>query len=246
MESPERKPRIDPHKSSLINIKAENLKDIRKDFGSMHRIVEDPEGRRLYGGEHFRFGSDQMLLTRMLKGIVNVSDVVFVKDEKGEGKFYSYELPLEDSSPEYAERSTDLYNADAGVFMLTHIFHDGDHKWPMANTRAQYQRHAFFDFEHFGGFWRDFYAGRPEEIKKDLQGKDTYSKQILSTKIEELLRRFDGEEGLNFLQFIVSSIEKEGAGVPKSIQEAPGEDKVTAFQAELIKRIQKVKAQIEA
>lgn len=55
--------------------------------------------------------------------------------------------------------------------------------------------------------------------------------------LTSLLERFDGNEGLSFLESINESINKLDVGVPEAIQGAPGNEKVKVFQGELIKRI---------
>ncbi len=211
-------------------------------------MVEDSTGRKLYGGEGFERGADQMLLTRMLKGIIPVSDVVCVENTGGQKWFYSNVLSIKNESVRDI-RSDLLMPLKTDIFILTNVFHDTDHllpndEDPLHNIRVGENGHVFFDFDWFGGFWEPLSEYRLANNAKQLKGFDEAAISMLRVKINELMSAFDGAEGYRFLNNIVISIRQASQEEPEVIMQAPGEDKVASFQNELINRLHQLVEQL--
>ncbi len=236
------KPEIDPVQSSLVGINKEDLTTQPYAGWTGLDTLSDNEGREFYGGEKFKSGPNQMLLTRMLKGIIPVSDVVFIKDRDGNGHFYSYKTPLKDIKI----NSEQPYSYDEALmdsYILRAIFQDRDHlpykdDGESENTRHEDGKYVFFDFDKFKYFWDKNMSGvdldtLQKQISKALSGP---RKDFIQKHLHLLKTTFEGEKGLAFLRDIVKSIPtiEEGISV---IEQAPGEDKVLSFQRELVKRI---------
>src|ERR1700756_2985881 len=79
----------DPTKSSVFPESVRNLHPV--DANSYGRdIVQDDTGRMYH--HIINSPEDQLFVSRLLKGIMPISDIVY---EKSTGKFYSYDVPEE-------------------------------------------------------------------------------------------------------------------------------------------------------
>src|SRR3989338_7707290 len=233
-------------------------------LGYGERLYTDKEGRHFYAiGEK---ASDQMLLSRLLKGVVPVSDVVYIKDQDG-GEFYSHSLfrrgkdALENVDKNF-EVDYGLEELDVDILLLQYIFSDGDHgprgtpqrvtEFPLqpegaySNIDRQRDNFSFFDFHHFERhFWEE--SGKEflhKFLKENLQKFNPHQKAFLTTRLKQLRDRVTGEQGTQFLKDILSSIEKETGMRPKVITVAPGENKLSSLQEELTKRIEQIQKEL--
>jgi hypothetical protein len=151
----------DPTKSSVISFDSGKFKNRELDEPNCIETATDDFGRRFKALKSptsletfLTDGPDQMFLVRMIKGIIPVSDVVFVTNKKGSGSFYSREMPLDDIEDD-SERSYGRDNVIVDMFILNMIFHDGDHEinprnWNMLSKESHF---AFFDFDSFAKIW---------------------------------------------------------------------------------------------
>lgn len=242
-----------PLQASLLNIDKNDLE--KKGHPESYEnidIVKDKEGRVFYGGEHFKEGPNQMMMVKMLKGIMPVSDVVFAKDDDGKGHFYSYQIPLIDSKDAGINEQT-LAKMEVDALLLNSIFHDKDHtafkgyknKITKDNVRIEGEKYVFFDFSLFESFWLDkpseFPYMNPFDSFCDKVAEISESeKRMLSERLDQLQNRFQGEDGLQFLHAIIDSIPVIDQRLTV-IDDAPGTDKIKSFQEELLKRIKQQK-----
>jgi hypothetical protein len=258
--------KIDPTITSIIPPASADIEQTEQNNSVHHGKFADSSGR-----EYYRIlqgpPQDQMLLARLLKGILPVSEVVYLSnvpeqiDPKGR-LFVSYKMPLGDIGS-----SQDQYGAaevQQDIDLLHLIFADRDHtlyenEKPGSehnNLRSKDGRTVFFDFgDAFRipdeyGFW-----GYDEQEKYNqlrtamMHRRKTLTEQehipFLRERVEMLHKSLTGEHGHAFVQAIVSDIERRGTEVPRVIRTAPGkstEEKVLAFQNEIEKRIEALRA----
>lgn len=149
----------------------------------------------------------QQFVARLLKGIVNVSDVVSVEDERGETRYFSRVMPLDkiDEPSDAAER-----RADAGL--LATLFFDGDHGTETTSERPQLQnyreegdKHAFYDFgiaEPFNSEFRRYLV--PHYLER---ASDPEALAHMERKLGMLANRLAGDEGKDFVGSLISQID---------------------------------------
>ncbi len=236
-------PEPDPTQSSVIGVKKEALKGLPNEESSRRLRFEDIHGR-VFHGDWLPYGSDQILLSRMLKGILPVADVVFSKGSDGEGRYYSYQVPLKDVPKDPKNRFEDRAFVDQ--FLLQVIFHDFDHEVPIrysgkggnavANDGENYY---LFDFDKFRYFW-DNVANREELLLTKVNAMNEGKRKFLKQRISQLVGRIEGPSGLEFLQAIISSLQKMGTPLPSVIDSIPGENKLQVFQEAVLSRIHDV------
>lgn len=142
----------DPTKASILSPTADELHGTEtNEYGN--RVLTDDVGRHFH--EIVKRPEDQMFLSRLLKGVFPVSDVVFTS--VGDyGKFYSYEIPLSDIG---SDESYDRQHAEVDCKILEIVFSDSDHvpkgRWYLGenineqNVRSEGSKTAFFDFSIF-------------------------------------------------------------------------------------------------
>jgi len=243
--------RHDPTMASLLTPPQDSLRVIRKnDYG--RDVVAGPDGLLLH--EIIQNETDQMFLARLLKGVIPVSDIVFVKDD---GRFYSQEIPLEDVMSG-ADYTYDKVNARIDILILDLIFSDGDHSLrkridsPVVGHNAQSDgtKTVFYDFGAFpGGFFEDRSAYSRDSKKEADQFEgavrylhhDENQKRIALERLAELRLHLEGESGISLMRAILASMKREGAGTPYVIEELrkeePSADPVVVFQEEILRRI---------
>jgi hypothetical protein len=203
--------------------------------------IEDSVGRNFYGGPYFKAGPNQMLLARILKGIMPISDVVYIKNSENEGYFYSYEIPIGTEKTEFES----FKEGQVCVFILRYVFGDDDHivsrdNGEYCNTVNENGDISIFDFHYFKNFW-SFSDIDIRLLKLHLLNLDLNKNDLLINKLDVLLKHISGEAGFRFLSNIVNSILKINDTNLTVINEAPGEDKIFAFQQEIIRRINLIK-----
>ncbi len=187
-----------------------------------------------------------MLISRLLKGVVAVSDVVFIKDGDGNGNYYSYKLPLE-HAPQIPDIKEQMNRAYIEELICCAVFTDYDHgvgelRKDMHNFTSGNKNFTFFDFDQATYFWR--YAGQKVahaalRIKHHI---GTDGVKVFVQKLDELEDRFRS----SFLQDVVASIEKNNGDIPVIIKEAPGDNKIESFRQEVLRRIIELKTALES
>lgn len=223
------------HDPTLSSVFPPSVQDLRKigENDKKHDIRQDAHGRTFH--EIVRSPRDQMFLARLLKGVLPVSDIVYVPNEK---KFYSYEMPGEDTS---LERDT-RFEPTAELIIFIAIFHDTEH------VHLNFQRRGggyhYYDFDEFSYFWKQRGRAIPiiestNQLVRSLKG-DSHKSVILKRELNRLRSRVEGGSGLTFMEQIVAAMEKEGAGAPSVLEKAEDtsvHDHIVAFQKEVLNRI---------
>jgi hypothetical protein len=253
--NPEKFP-IDPNQSSLIT-------------------DQIPEAI-FHAKEGFREGPDQMCLVRLLKGIIPVSDILYVKDKDGHGRFSSYEIPLAGTDNESGLSTLDRAKMDEAILSI--IFNDNDHasfsfddKKEKLNVMVDDVGYAFFDFEAFAYFWRhnSFIQDRMQAVLVNCSSDQI---RFLHHRLDALIDRFDGEKGIEFITSVVSYVIKTTGLKMRVIEEADKVDKhgdfwfggntpeeklsvvdksdktkkISCFATELVSRLKKMRAMLDS
>ncbi|MGE5541219.1 MAG: hypothetical protein ACM3TU_02960 [Bacillota bacterium] len=171
-----------------------------KDLGTVAERGEDYfRENQVIGnrGEQFyeldKIPMSQQVAARLLKGIINVSDVVSDGDPYWP-KMYSKRMPLskvaETLDPEEVVADTELINLILG---------DIDHIAPMHNVRVEEGKAAYFDF---GG--AEFKTG-PMSLRNSLSER---SLTRLADHVQELKKRYLSAEGKEFARAIYAQGEQ--------------------------------------
>lgn len=230
--------RADPTQSSVFS----------NDDGSLilHKeqsLMENPkfidnDGRIFFQIETDKDGADQMLLSRILKGIVPVADVI-IKMEGDEPVYYSYKMPLEDIQRKPLA-SGDHPSVNRYMWILDKVFNDHDHcsdDSSLANSgnlSSDKGKYYFYDFDAFGrNFWAYFI---PSSVGGTLDKFSKTDLNYLHVYLGQIRDRLAGQKGLDFLNDIVDNMKKFKAE-PDVIKNAHGEDRVAVFQSEVVNRV---------
>jgi hypothetical protein len=239
-------PQPDPKISSVVGVdgvqELEVVDKIAKDKSL--NIIGDDVGRVYFGGEKFKSGPDQMLIARLLKGIVNVSDIVYVKDTDSPG-FYSYKAPIDkvqhkearDHSKEVVEK------AKVDLALLQIIFSDFDHivnEIQRINENFIYENgeYAFFDFEP-RNFWSIYatwdYSKYKELCEYRIKFIEKSRLPFFLEKVHEMKERIQS----GFFEEVLNSVRKYTKDDESFflLCNAPGENKVESLKNELLRRI---------
>lgn len=148
--------------------------------------------------------SAQFVVSKLLKGIVNVADVV-----EHDGEFYSREINLE-----HIRESTSLEKRMVGYVILRELFQDGDHDESQNNIKISDTGHMFFDF----GFahWAPDSQVRPVNLQKTIESvivMNVEHTQIDRSKfkiyLQEVLVRLASQIDREFVSAIVNQIPEE-------------------------------------
>jgi len=147
----------------------------------------------------------QQIVQRLLKGIVNVSDLVFKSD--GETTAYvSKEVALEKVQKSISDE--EIY---ADLALLTDLFDDSDHSYypkdprgygiPQHNLIYTKGKVSYYDFSETSISERDYRLNHPRETVTSLE----YELE----KISQLTERFKGEDGRQFFFAILKDSDAE-------------------------------------
>ena len=213
----------DPTQASVLPQSVQDLEVIGKNSKGRD-VVRDSVGRKFHEIEYSP--RDQMFLSRLLKGTMPVSDVIYKKET---GKFYSYVLPTEYIKK--SENSGDELWADRRI--LDKIFTDNEHY--RANTRSGEGWHILFDFNIVDEFW--YHGFSPEEASYGIQRGSIQQLTVLKDRLSEVRKRCAGSDGLAFMKAILDSMAREGAGTPSIFEQQKDMDHkptVEHFQAEIL------------
>lgn len=138
----------------------------------------------------------QFFVSKLLKGIVNVSDVV--RDEQG--VFYSKVMPL-DKIQESAKEN----EVEADAFVMKSLTGDGEHYFtPESTYLAEYQKNlahrdgkvAYFDFE-------SRYMNPNENYAEQASHTPIKALEIADEKLDAVYRRLSGTMGTLFVKNIL-------------------------------------------
>lgn len=196
----------DPTAYSMLPTGEKRTKILRNPFVKL-KIPLKTDGQENYfeldnEGHHSPKG--QQVVSRMLKGVLNVADVVSEIDDEGIKKYYSLEMQNKKIEQ---ESTTEMVQADQ--ILLGYIFGSSDHNF---NTYSGWANNASYNHgkvTHFD-FGEDAY-----DFLRDPIGKDKLTAQIKLMKSETLLylkekvglleSRFSGEGGRLFFNTIIKS-----------------------------------------
>lgn len=176
----------------------------------------------------------QQVISRMLKGIINVADIVSIKKETGT-EFYSRILPHEN-----IQQKSDKNEVIANVMLLELVFGDYDHRFTEEfglsdtehlNLRVDQNVASYFDFDR---------ANFDTIINLDnLKGEKYEVLRYLRVRLEELEARFKGEEGKAFLESIIRA---SGKTIAELFPYMEKDTSVEDFQDMILKRIAETRA----
>lgn len=167
---------------------------VRTAEGETYYEMDSNKGNRQEG---------QQAIERMLKGVLNVSDIVSLPDAEGKEKFYSLETPLKK-----IEQNTTKEQVAAEQMLLGYIFNSQDHSFNLMsgagnNVRFEKGKAVHFDF----GDDAASFLKKPdrEPLIAQLEQQDPETLAYLGDKATELRDRFEGEEGKLFLKAIIDA-----------------------------------------
>lgn len=126
----------------------------------------------------------QLFMSKILKGIVNVSDVVVIDNEDAT-KFFSKEYEVAAINEGLRE---DEITAD--LLLLRVVFNDWDHDRYEGDNLAFDPNNKGYYFD-FGRFGKEFFK-HARKLPPNLSGE---TMRILHSKLLDLRKRFDIEEG---------------------------------------------------
>lgn len=146
----------------------------------------------------------QQVVARMLKGILNVSDVVAVPDSHGEEKYYSWKTPLDKISDESTKEQV-----EAEQMLLRYLFNSRDHMFNRYSDWANNGRYKDGKLVHFD-FGEDAYRFLEAPSDRDsllarLRNMRPKTLSSLRDKVTELQARFEGESGKAFFRSITEA-----------------------------------------
>jgi hypothetical protein len=223
-------------------------KVIDKNGNTWYELDEGDDGDMSY------YQADQMFLTRILKGILPVSDIVCVKDKNGENRFFSKEIPdFEFPKPEFAYDKIYI-NCETSMtaedFILFYIFRDSDHHIHFPQHNSVYKRFPFrvntqsiFDFEGAVSFWSDsssFY-GFVESVTFSKLSES--SKKAILYYIDKLKARFSGDAFEDFVNKVDTEILNTTGESPWVLNKEKGRT-VDKYVNELLSRLNNLENKI--
>lgn len=235
----------DPTTYSSLPVK--HLKQVRTETNTYgYRVMEDPEGNKYIdlSGKRGEPGATEMAVASLLKGIVNVSDIIAV-DDGTETRHYSKIMEINKTHT----MSVQEIMADIAVFCL--IFNDSDHFLFQNHrhdqniiTEKEKTRAIYFDFgESKYSFW-DPLSYIHKRTTEALEALDESGFGFLTQKLHQLQKQLEGESG--FL-FVKSVVENSGRKMEDLFTNGPkNTDELMAFYHELQKRVTKSLAEIDA
>ncbi len=227
--------RPDPMRSSIRPASTRNLNKIGANPRG-HGIYKDTEGRIYH--EIKGYPADQMLVSRMLKGIVNVCDVIYNKDRD---LYMSNQVDMNTVAPQDPGQVYAQAKADEDILMF--IFNDADHG--SSNYVVSEFAYVLHDFGNVGShFWK-----RGEDMNATVVAAMNLGSErdALRVRVEKLSTRFSGDEGYKFINAIVLEIKESGAETPSILRFASdSSDPVRAFQAQLLQRLDNISSAIAA
>ena len=186
-------------------------------------FVAGHAGRQVYEHEdetYFKLlkaRSKQQIVSRLLKGIFPVADVV-----RTDSEYYSKEL-----NHELIESKSSLEEAEVDVLVLELVFRDRDHSvWNEVgegkNTKWDMDTHSIFDFDLSDLPANGASANSNEfayPIKRRLDDLSPEQIGYLQRKLQEMRERFEGVDGGAFIESIAKAAEPGNGTVSASDSE---------------------------
>jgi len=166
--------------------------------------VRTADGETYYELSNKNDPRGQQVVARMLKGVLNVADVVTVPDEEGKERYYSRKMPLQK-----IENDTSKEELASEQLLLEYLFNSKDHLFnPQSNwaNNATYKdgKMVHFDFGEDADNFLRAPTNRDSLIAR-LQFMSPETIAHLKEKLSELHERFAGEEGKEFFRSIIAA-----------------------------------------
>ena len=220
------------------------------------QIIEDQFGRKYY--EITSNASDQMFLAKLLKGVLPTSDIIYIKESSSntdqlnskEGRFFSYEMPLDKMKRPPEAPKTLRFEAQAYRLLLAHVFSDYDRKvWGktgMHNGRISDTGITLHDFADFANkfSYTESETERDERRNVDWSEWVAYcgnewedTRNFLRHKCTELKNRLEGEQGLSFMKAVITNMQTQKVPLPTVLGDATSNESLFKFQEEVLLRI---------
>lgn len=194
---------VDPKTYSTVGTKIE---DLQPDTSAEEGWFLDVEtGDRYY--ELSQAPRTQILVARMLKGIIPVSDIILLEDpDSGLIRVFSKEMNLDAAKEEVAE-----YSYVADIMFLKMVFRDSDHgPGHNMNIAENFSKHFLHDFgESEQVFGEDHYLVDESAWVGELQQSSLEVQVRLRELLQNFLVQLDSEEGLKFVEAILNSVPAE-------------------------------------
>lgn len=144
----------------------------------------------------------QQVVARLLKGILNVSDVVEIRTGSSR-TFYSKEMPHAD-----IEQATSPEETEADLMLLNLLFGDNDHEvfeTGGKNLTKQDDRVSYYDFHIAKGNFLDKERHQASHMRGLVKLLTPEAKKVLKEKLLILKQRLEGGEGKRFVETIARS-----------------------------------------
>ena len=229
----------DPTKVSELP-PADPMEDVGPLPSTLNRLHESGEGTYVGIADA---PETQQAVARMLKGIINVSDIVEGVDTEGKPHFYSRVMPLEK-----IEKPTSANERNADSFILAHVFGATDFT-NGNNTQFDGEHIAYFDF----GLAADYmFSGvhTQQDVASALLMNPGSKGQLELTlkKLDALTERFSDEPGKELMDSILEATGKKISELFDT-SEMPLEteyDAPDAFRTMFLKRIEMISSLVKS
>ena len=229
----------DPSKYSALPEKGKLRKtDRQPDSFYENRIHENADEQYV---EVFQNPKLQQVISRLLKGILNVSEVVQHPDQ--DAVYLSRVLPTE-----RIENKTPKGEMQADLIILEALFGDADHELktlpilPLVsgtNFIRKKGRTAYYDF----GAGSRMFSDVPEAAYEKIRHlNNPLAKQILLQKIRLLTEQFSGEAGKEFIASALgtSTVKELFLEQPENADASAFSDSAAFLQKELMGRLERL------
>lgn len=204
----------DPTTYSMLPPEEMHVKLIRP-LNEYSLPVRTADGETYYELSNKNDSRGQQVVARMLKGVLNVADVVTVPDEEGKDRYYSRKMPLQK-----IESDTSKEELAAEQLLLEYLFNSKDHLFnPHSNwaNNATYKdgKMVHFDFGEDADNFLRAPTNRDSLIAR-LRFMSPETIAHLKEKLAELHDRFAGEEGKEFFRAIIAASAAPATAIFKS------------------------------
>lgn len=141
----------------------------------------------------------EQVVGRLLKGVVNISDIIAVHRANGGNAYYSRIMPLD-----HIEKEVTPEEFEADLQLLRSLLGDDEHNIAdIDNFVSDNGKTTYFDF----GKARWFPDLLENETQDSLGSSDTV-RAILRNKLITLRERFSGPEGRRFIEAVIKGTDK--------------------------------------
>jgi hypothetical protein len=226
--------------SEVAFAEGEEKKDLGKAAEGYENQLVSSRGEKYVKLGHGESDSSQFVTAKLLKGILNVSDII--KDEKGE--FYSKVMPIDKIQEETSDAEI-----EGDFFVIRALTGDGDHDFTPAsenlkggakNIIREDGKAVHFDF----GYSRELNPAINNAEQAKYTG--TEALQLADKKLDAIYKRLNGTMGTLFLK---SVMKESGLGVKdvfpnfNEVDESEDSD-ILAIQAALLNKVHEARSEV--